>query len=264
MSVSKKQKEYLKNIKKEKLLIKIIQISIFLLFFITWELLTKYNIINAFIYSSPSNIIKELINLFISGELISHIITTITEVLIAFIMGFSISFFISILFYEFKILAKIFDPFLTILNSLPKVALGPIIIIVCGANTKSIIVMAILINLIVSITTIYNGFLSTDPIKIKLFKTFNASKKDTLLKLVIPCSYKSIISSLKLNIALSLIGVISGEFLVSKKGIGYLIIYGTQVFNLDLVMAGILLLIIVSFILYKIVVMFENKKIILK
>jgi NitT/TauT family transport system permease protein len=141
---------------------------------------------------------------------------------------------------------------------LPKVALGPMIIIVTGANTKSIILMAILINLIVSIVVITNGFYSTDKIKLKLMKSFKASKYQTLKYLVIPSNYKTIISSFKLSISMSLIGVITGEFLVSKAGLGYLIIYGTQIFNLDLVISGILLLVIISYILYKIVLYIER------
>ena len=105
-------------------------------------------------------------------------------------------------------LSKIIEPFLTMLNSLPKVALGPIIIIWVGANTKSIIVMALLINLIVSIITIYNGFISTDNNKIKLLKTFKAKKSQIIFKLIIPNSFVTLISSLKLNISMSLIGLL--------------------------------------------------------
>ena len=145
------------------------------------------------------------------------------------------------------------------INSLPKVALGPIIIIWAGANTKSIIVMALLINLIVSIMNIYNGFTGVDKTKIKLLKSFGATKKQILRYLIIPESKRTIISSLKINISMTLIGVIMGEFLVSKKGIGYLIIYGTQVFNLTLVMSGILVLVLLSFIIYEIVTLIEKK-----
>lgn len=119
--------------------------------------------------------------------------------------------------------------------------------------------MALLVNLIVGIMNIYNGFNNIDPDLIKLFKTFKASKKDVLLKLTIPASYKTIISSLKLNISMTLIGVIMGEFLVSREGLGYLIIYGTQVFNLNMVMSGIVILIVISFILYKIITYIEKK-----
>ncbi|MBQ6841445.1 MAG: ABC transporter permease subunit [Bacilli bacterium] len=256
---SKNQKEFIKKRKKEKRIILLTQISIIAIIILGWELLTYFEIINSFIYSSPSKIMLTIKDLAITGNLLSHIITTLSEVLIAFTLGIILGFIISVIFYEYPLIAKIFDPFLTVLNSLPKVALGPIIIIIAGANTKSIIIMALLINLIVSITTIYNGFLNTDKTKIKMFTTFKASKTQILSKLVIPNSYTTIISSLKLNIALTLIGVITGEFLVSKKGIGYLIIYGTQVFNLDLVMSGILLLLIISYILYKLVITLEKK-----
>ena len=236
--MSNEHKLYLKKIKQEKILVVSLQILILIIFFATWELLSKYKIINPFIFSSPTKIIETVKNLFVSYNLVNHIITTLYETLIAFVLGISLSFIIAIVLYEFKTLNKIIDPYLTMLNSLPKVALGPLIIIIVGANTKSIIVMALLINLIVGIMSIYNGFNNIDKDFIKLFKTFKASKLDTLLKLTIPASYKTIISSLKLNISMTLIGVIMGEFLVSKSGIGYLIIYGTQVFNLNMVMSG--------------------------
>ena len=137
-----------------------------------------------------------------------------------------------------------------LINSLPKVSLGPLLIIWLGANTSSIIVMSLLINTIVTLISIYNGLISTDEYKIKMFKTFKATKWQILFHLVIPHNKETIISSLKLNISMSLIGVIMGEFLVSKAGIGYLILYGTQVFNLNLVMSGIILIMFISFIIY--------------
>ena len=257
--MSKEHLAYLKKRKKEKIIVLFFQLFILIAFLLAWELCSKYKIINPFIFSSPSKIILTIKNLFVHYHLVHHILTTFYEIFIAFILGITLSFIIAILLYEFKTLNKIIDPYLTMLNSLPKVALGPLIIIVVGANTKSIIVMALLINLIVGIISIYNGFNNIDPDFIKLFKTFRASRWDTLVKLTIPATYKTIISSLKLNISMTLIGVIMGEFLVSKAGIGYLIIYGTQVFNLNMVMSGIVILIIISFVLYKIVTKLEKK-----
>lgn len=259
MYQSNKQKNFIKKIKLKKFIIFSIQVLIVAIFLTAWELLSKNGIINSFIYSSPSRIFDTIKSLINSGNLWIHIFTTLKEVIIAFILGISLGLFIATIFYLVPLLAQIFDPFLTILNSLPKVALGPIIIIIFGANTKSIIMMAILINLIVSITTIYNGFTSIDKTKVKLFKIYKASKFQTLTKLVFPSAYSSVITSLKLNISLTLIGVITGEFLVSQKGIGYLIIYGTQVFNLDLVMSGIIILLVISYLIYEIVVIVENK-----
>lgn len=257
--MSKEHLKYLKKLKKEKFIIILFQLLILVVFITSWELLSRYKIINPFIFSSPTKIIETIKNLFISYNLVSHITTTLYETIIAFTIGIVLSFIIAIILYEFKILNKIIDPYLTMLNSLPKVALGPLIIIIVGANTKSIIVMALLINLIVGIMNIYNGFNNIDADYIKLFKTLGASRLDTLLNLTIPASFKTIISSLKLNISMTLIGVIMGEFLVSQKGIGYLIIYGTQVFNLNIVMAGIVILVIISFLLYKIITKLEKK-----
>ena len=257
--MSENQKKYIKKLKKKKIIIIFIQIFIVVAFILAWEYLANKNIINTFVFSKPSKILNTLINLAIENNLFNHILTTLIEILIAFSLGILLGFIIAIILYQFPIINEIIDPFLTMINSLPKVALGPLIIIIAGANTKSIIIMALLINLIISIITIYNGFINTDDKKIKLLKSFGANKYQILFKLVIPNSYKTIISSLKLNISMSLIGVIMGEFLVSKSGIGYLIIYGTQVFNLSLVMAGILILVIISFILYKLITFMEKK-----
>lgn len=258
--MSIEHKLYLKKLKKEKVFIISIQILITLLFLIIWEVLSKYNIINSFIFSSPSKIINTIYNLYLDRILFISIWVTVKEILISFILGSLIGFVLAVIFYMVPILKKIFDPFLTLINSLPKVSLGPLLIIWLGANTSSIIVMSLLINTIVTLISIYNGLINTDSYKIKLFQTFKATKLQTLIYLVIPHNKETILSSLKLNISMSLIGVIMGEFLVSKAGIGYLILYGTQVFNLNLVMSGIILIMIISFIIYEFINFLEKKK----
>ena len=247
------------NFKKKKILIKIIQIGIGLIFLILWELLSKFELINSFIFSSPSRIVSTIIDLYKNNNLFNNIFVTLYELFISFSLGSIIGFLVALLLYKFDILKKIFDPYLTLINSLPKVALGPLLIIWIGANIKSIIVMSLLINLIVSIISFYNGFINTDEYKIKLLKTFGASDKQIIFNLVIPSSIENMFSTIKLNISMSLIGVIMGEFLSSKAGIGYLILYGTQVFNLHLVMAGIFLLLILSYLLYLLICIIENK-----
>lgn len=257
--MSKEQSDFLKAYKRKKRIILFIQITILGSFILIWELLSKYKIINPFIFSSPSKVLRTIINLYKNGDLIKHILVTLYETLVAFSLGIFLSIIISIGLFLNKTLYKVLDPFLTCINSLPKVALAPMIIIMVGATTKSIILMGILINLIVSILVIVNGFYNTDKIKLKLLASFKASKWQVLKYLVIPSSFKTIISSFKLAISMSLIGVISGEFLVSKAGLGYLIIYGTQVFNLDLVISSIFILLIISYFLYKIVDLLEKK-----
>ena len=242
-----------------KLKIHIIQISIIVIFLLTWELLSYFNIINSFFFSSPSRIIKELTILLQNKLLFNNIIVTLKEIIISLILGLGIAFIISLLMYSFKTFRKIIDPYLTIINSMPKVALGPIIIILIGANNNAIIVMALLINVIVATISLYTGFSSVNKYHLLLFKSLHASKIKTITNLVIPSSIKSIIGSLKITLSMSLVGVIMGEFLTSKEGIGYLIIYGTQIFNLDLVYTGIFLIIILAIILYLPVVLLEKK-----
>ncbi len=253
------QINYLKKIKRKKIIISIIQIMLLVLFILMWELLSNKEIINSFIFSSPSKIVKCIIDLYKNNNLFYHLYITLKEVLISFILGTAIGFIGAIIFYYVDILKKIFDPYLNLLNSLPKVSLGPLLIIWLGANNKSIIVMSLLINTIVTLITIYNGLINTDEYKIKMFKTFKANKLQTLLYLILQANKETIISSIKLNISMSLIGVIMGEFLVSKAGIGYLILYGTQVFNLNLVMSGIILIMIMSFIIYEIISIIEKR-----
>lgn len=179
--------------------------------------------------------------------------------MLSFTIGSLLGFVLAVTFYLVPFLKRVMDPYLTLFNSLPKVSLGPILIIWLGANMKSIVVMSLLINVIVTLVTIYNGLVTTDVYKIKMFKSFGASTYQIMTKLVIASNKKTIFSSLKLNISMSLIGVIMGEFLVSKAGVGYLILYGTQVFNLTLVMAGIVIIMIISFILYEALDIFEKK-----
>lgn len=247
---SLEHKLYLRKIRKNNFLVKFFQIFLLIFIILLWQFLADKEIINTFITSSPKEIIETLINLHKTNNLYQHIWTTIYETLISFALGTLLGCVIASILWWNKFIAKIIDPFLTVLNSLPKVALGPIIIIWFGAGIKSIIIMSLLISLIITIINVADGFNKTDANKIKLLKSFKATKSQIFFKLILPHNYKTIISALKINISMSLIGVIMGEFLVSKKGIGYLIIYGSQVFNLSLVMTGIVLLAIVSIIMY--------------
>lgn len=256
--MSKEHILYLKKIKREKILVSLVQIFILISILILWEYLSSHSIINSFIYSSPVKIFKTIILLYKQNNLFNHIWITLYETIISFVLATFLGTFMAIILWYSKFLYKISEPYLTILNSLPKVALGPIIIIMCGANINSIIIMALLISLIITISNVYSGFINTDINRIKLMKSFNASKFQMLKYLVIPYNYHVIINSLKINVGMSLVGVIMGEFLVSKSGIGYLINYGSQVFNLNLVFAGIIILLIVSYLLYLIVIYIEK------
>ena len=255
---SREHKLYLRKKKIRKILVIFTQILLAVLLISIWELLATYKVINTFITSSPSRVLSTIISLYNDNNLFNNIWTTIYETLISFSLGTIIGIITATILWYFNFIYKVLDPYLTILNSLPKIALGPIIIIFFGANINSIIIMALLISVIVTVITVYNGFISTDKNRINLLKSFSATKGQIFKYVILPSSYPTIISSLKINISMTLIGVIMGEFLVSKKGIGYLITYGSQVFNLNLVISGIIILMVVSYLMYIIVSYIEK------
>lgn len=256
---SQAQSLYLKKIKRRHFLIIITQILIFILFIAFWEICARLGLSNTFLTSSPSKVIDTIISLHKSNNLYEHIFITIYETVISFSLATIIGGVIATIFWWNNFIAKVISPYLTILNSLPKVALGPIIIIWVGASTNSIILMALLISTFITIINLYDSFINYDEAKIKLLKSFNASKSDIFFKAILPGSLPNIISTLKINVSMSLIGVIMGELLVSKKGIGYLIMYGSQVFNLNLIITGIIILGLVAYLMYALVCYLEKK-----
>ncbi len=256
---SQEHLNYLKKRKKEKRLVYLTQITIIILLFTIWEILAKLNIINTFLYSSPSKISLTIINLFNDNSLFTHIGITIYEVFVSFIISSTLSLIISTILWWNKFLSRVFEPYLTIINSLPKVALGPLIIVWAGASINSIIIMSLTISLFITIINFYQSFITTNEDYITLMKSFKAKKKDIFIKVVLPSNKENIISSLKINMSMNFIGVIMGELLVSKSGLGYLIMYGSQVFNITLVITSIVILGILSFLFYYLINYLEKK-----
>ena len=249
-TISINRKKYLKKIRNNKIAVLGTQIAILVIFITLWELLARAKVIDSFIASQPSRILNTFLNLS-NNELLEHLRITLIETLAGFSLGTVLGVIIAIILWWSPFISKVAEPYLVILNSLPKVALGPIIIIWVGAGMPAIITMALMISLIVTILDILNGLMNTDKEKIKMVKTFNANKFQVLTKVVIPANISTLFNTLKVNIGLSLVGVISGEFLVSKGGLGYLIVYGGQVFKLDLVMTSVIILAIVAALMYE-------------
>jgi NitT/TauT family transport system permease protein len=256
---SKEHKSYLKKIKFNNFLIRLTQVLILIIFIAIWQISSDKGIINSFIFSSPSKVFETIISLYQNDNLLYHIWVTVYETLIGFSLGAIIGILIASLLWANNFLFKVVDPYLTVLNSLPKIALGPIIIIWGGANATSIIIMALLISVIITIINVHQGFVHTDENKLRLMKSLGANKWQIYYKLVFPSNISNIMNAIKINISMSLIGVIMGEFLTSKAGIGHLIMYGSQVFNLNLIITGIFILCMVASIMYYGVVILEKK-----
>lgn len=259
INFSKEHLSYVKKLNTEKWIIKLIQVLILISFFILWELLTMFEILDPFFISSPSRMLSTLSSLYASGELFLHIGTTLYETIVGFLLATTIGYLIAIVLWWSEKLRKIFDPYIVVLNSLPKIALGPLIIIWFGAGTTAIIVMCILICVIITSLSMLSSFLSCDKDKILLMRSMNAKKHQIFFKLILPYSMPDFISVLKINVGMSWVGTIMGEYLVSKAGLGYLIVYGGTVFKLDLVMTSTVILCLLAGGMYFVVSRIEAK-----
>lgn len=243
--------KFIKKYKNELKLVLIIQITLLISIILFWELFATIGLIDPFIFSKPSSILRLFCKYLTSNELLIHTLVSTYEVIIGLVLGTILGLFLAIILYEFPFVAKVLDPFLIVFNALPKTALAPILIIWIGANIKGIVVVSISISLIITIINALNAFNNVEMEKIKLFKTFGANKIQILRYLILPANTNEILNIIRINIGMSWIGVIVGEFIVSKEGLGYLITYGTQIFRLDIVMMGIVTLAVVTIVMYK-------------
>lgn len=230
-SYSPEQLLYLKKMRQHKHRVLAAQILLLVCFLLLWEITARYGILNAFIFSSPSGIIKSGRELFASGDLLTHIGITLAETFASFFLVVAFSLLIAIALWWNHHLSEVLEPYFVILNSLPKSAMAPIFIVWLGNNMKTIIVTAISVAVFGSIINLYTSFLSTDPEKLKLIRTLGGNRRDCLTRVILPINFPAILSVLKVDIGLCLIGVVIGEFLAAKQGLGYLIIYGSQVFS---------------------------------
>lgn len=227
-------------------------------FFLFWELAARLGWIDPFIFSSPCRILQTLCSLAGSGDLWLHTGTSVLETVAGFTLGTLTGILIATLLWWSPFLARVLDPYLVVLNSLPKTALGPIFIVWMGAGAGSIIAMTLAISIVVTILDMHHGFGSTDPEKIRLMRTLGADRMQIFLKLVLPSNFTTMVNALKVNVGLSWVGVIMGEFLVSKAGLGYLIVYGSQVFQMDLVMTTVLILAAAAALMYQCILWLEK------
>lgn len=250
---------YVSGLRRKSVFINVMRVAVLVIFLSAWEILYRCNLIDGFIFSAPSRIFASIAALFKSGDIYLHVGITLYETLMGFFIATGAGTLIALLLWWNSSVRRIAEPYVVVLNGLPKIALGPIIIIWFGSGTKSIIVIAVLITVIVTTITMLTAFMQTEESKLFLMHSLGASKLQILLKLVIPSSVPSFISMLKINIGLSWIGSIMGEYLVSRAGIGYLIVYGSQIFKLDLVYASTLLLCALATAMYSVVGLIERR-----
>ena len=245
-------KQYLAKEKLKRIKILFWQLFIVFLFFALWEAAARIGILDTFLFSCPSDIFALFINYLNEGEIFYHITTSVWETVLGFTIASILGIAVAILLWWFPDFAKVMDPILVILNALPKTALAPILIVWIGAGTAGIVAVAVFISVIVTIISAYSYFTGVEEEKVRLLQSFGANKFQILTKLILPANVLNLMSIVKINLGLSWVGVIVGEFLVSRRGIGYLIVYGSQVFRLDLVMMGVIVLAVCAWLMYEI------------
>ena len=249
---------YLARVARQRRRVRTWQAALLLGLFALWELSCRVGLSDGFLVSSPSRMVRTLWTLCRSGELWRHAAVSCGETVLGFTAGTLLGTAVAICMWWWDGVARVLNPYLVVLNALPKTALGPIFIVWMGAGTGAIIVMTLAISLIVTILNMYEGFRATDAQKLRLMAAMGASRWQTLRMLVFPANYATLLNTLKVNVGLSWVGVIMGEFLVSRAGLGYLIVYGSQVFNMDLVMTSVLLLLAAAVIMYRLVLWVEK------
>ncbi|MBE6183911.1 ABC transporter permease [Heyndrickxia ginsengihumi] len=252
-------RNFINNLKKEKRWVRFYQLLILICFFAFWEIASRHHWIDPLIFSSPSKVWHLFIEKIVDGSLYKHLCITVFETVMGFVLGTLFGAILAAILWWSPFFSKIIDPYLVIFNAMPKVALGPILIVLMGPGYSSIIAMGIIISVIVTTIVIYTSFRDVDQNYIKVLHSFGASRFQVFREVVLPASVPTIISTLKVNVGLSWVGVIVGEYLVSSQGLGYMIIYGFQVFNFTLVMLSMIIIAIIATIMYQLVDLLEKK-----
>ena len=250
---------YLRKERNKKIIINVSRILILLFILGVWELCAQLKVIDPFITSSPSRVVKTIGELANNGTLFYHIGITLGETIAGFALAVVLGYSIAVLLWASDSAMKILEPYIVVLNSLPKIALGPLIIIWIGTGYTAIIFMTVIVSIIVCIMNTLAGFIAVDKTKLLLMKSMGAGKFTTLRKLIVPATLPSLMNTLKVAVGLAWIGSIMGEYIVSKAGLGYLIVYGGQVFKLDLVMTATFILCVLAGGMYGIIALIEKR-----
>lgn len=256
--ISLAQQNFLSAQKKHKRTVTVSRLCVFILFLGLWETASQTGLIDSFIFSSPSRIFLCAYGMALDHSLFTNIGITLFETLVSFFLVILFALTITIILWFNKHVSETLEPYLVVLNSLPKSALAPLLIVWLGANYNTIIITGMSVAIFGSILSLYNSFQSVDTEEVKLIYTLGGNKLHVLTKVVLPSSLPSLFSLMKVNIGLCLVGVIIGEFIAARAGLGYLIIYGSQVFKLDWVIMSIVILCLIAVILYQAIVTVEK------
>ena len=231
-------------------MIALARFCIIAVFLLIWEISANAGLIDPFFFSSPSRVFKSFVTLYRENSLPAHIGITLLETLLSFLLVFGISMAAATILWYSEKASAVLEPYLVVLNSLPKSALAPLFIVWLGTGIKTIIVAGISVAIFGAVISLYTGFSLTEPEKCMLITTLGGTRRQIFCKVVLPSNVLLVLSTMKVNIGLSLVGVVIGEFLAARRGLGYLIIYGSQTFKMSMVITSIVILCVIAMLLY--------------
>lgn len=259
MKMTSAQREYLSRQKKHRQIVTLCRFFLLILLLSLWELGAFTGVIDSFIFSSPSRVAACFLDMAADGSIFMHTGVTVLETIASFLIVVVCGLGAALILWSLPGVSAVLEPYLVMLNSLPKSALAPLLIVWLGNNVRTVIVAAVSVAVFGSIITLHTGFREIDGDKVKLIYSLGGSKKDVMFKVIVPGSIPMIISNMKVNVGLCLVGVIIGEFLSAKAGLGYLIIYSSQTFRMDWMLMSIVILCLLSTVLYQGIRILEKK-----
>ena len=215
-----------------------------------WEIGARTGWIDAFFWSYPSAIAQTMAIFFATGDAWTDISFTFRSTIFGFLLGTTTGSLLGLSFWWSRNYATIVQPYVICLESIPKLALAPLIILVFGIGLVSKVAVATALTLVVSTLTAYAGVKALDPDGEKLFYSLGATRMQVFRKLVVPFCLPWIISVLRVNIGLALTGAIVGEFIASQHGLGRAILYAGQTYDIALVWVAVLVLSTLAMVMY--------------
>ena len=228
-------------------------------FFALWEIGVRMGWISAFLVGSPVGILAVAAKMIASGELLSDTWFTLFEAILGFVIGTIAGSLLGLALWYSVFVARLVEPFIVAINSVPKIALAPIVVLWFGTGLVSKVALSVSLTAIVALIAAYQAAKDADVDLQSLLISMGADKHQVFFKAVVPSTLPSIIATFRINIGFGLVGAVVGEFISSQAGLGHMIYTASSFYDLNTVWAGLFTLMIIGFLLYHVIDLIERK-----
>ena len=236
----------------------LLQVAAVIAFFAVWEIGVRAGWISAFLVGSPAGIFSDGYKMILSGDLISDTWYTLFEAILGFIIGTIAGSLLGLALWYSVFVARLVEPFIVAINSVPKIALAPIVVLWFGTGLVSKVALSVSLTAIVALIAAYQAAKDADVDLQSLLISMGADKHQVFFKAVVPSTLPSIIATFRINIGFGLVGAVVGEFISSQRGLGHLIYTASSLYDLNTVWVGLFTLMVMGFVLYYVIDMIER------